>query len=202
MLGLDKETYGICYKSIIEPVAAEYCKKNYGLSLRSDAMKRIWINYAKFNRYCREEYMRDPNKLMDRHKIVACYIYAIIKSDVLIFPMAQELEEDKKLLINERLALCFGLSLLRLFIQANADKLKDEILRTKVKEAFDGEIMFPKTNHGDYKQNLLLQLYHTKRESSYNILALADSLFLIESYNLIKNDLPEDIFHKHNKNEN
>lgn len=88
------------------------------------------------------------------------------------------------------------MTLLRALIRANAKKLSNEEMKKKVLDAFDGELVFPKTNHGDYKQNLLFQLYYTKKEGNYNILALADSVFFIENYNLVVNGIPEDVFKK------
>lgn len=196
MLGFDRDSYQIYYQKIIVPVIDEYCANDYGIEVKPDAEKLIWINYVKFNRHCREEYMWNPDKLADRHKIASCYIYAILKTDVLACSLSKQYKDEKNLLLNERLALCFGMTLLRALILGNAKELKDEEVRQLVKKAFYGEFLFPKVNHGNYKQNLLLQLYYTKKEGNYNILALADSLYLIENYNLVMNGLPEDIFKK------
>lgn len=196
MLGFDHESYLGYYHKILEPVINEYCANEYGIEVRPDAEDLIWINYVKFNRHCREEYMRNPDSLTDRHKIVACYIYAILKSDILSCSLAKQLGDEKNLLLNERLALCFGMSLLRALIRGNIKTLKDEEIKRQVREVFKDEFAFPTTNHGEYKQNLLLQLYYTKKEGNYNILALADSLFLIENYNLVIHGLSESIFKK------
>ena len=139
MLGFDLESYQIYYQKIIVPVINEYCAKDYGIEVKPDAEELIWINYVKFNRHCREEYMWNPEKLADRHKIASCYIYAILKADVLACSLSKQFKDEK---------------------------------------------------------NLLLQLYYTKKEGNYNILALADSLYLIENYNLVMNGLQEDIFKK------
>lgn len=196
MLGFDYDSYQIYYRKILLPVISEYCAKESGIEVRPNAEELIWRNYVKLNRHCREEYMYNPEKLTDRHKVVTCYIYSILQADVLSCSLSKQLGDDKNLLLNERLALCFGMTLLRALIRGNANELKNEELKKKVLDAFEGEIIFPKTNHGDYKQNLLFQLYYTKREGSYNILALADSIFFIENYNLIANDIPEDVFKK------
>lgn len=194
MLGFDYDSYHIYYQKILQPVIDDYCSKESGIEVRPDAEVLVWRNYVKFNRHCHEEYMSDPKKLTDRHKITSCYIYAILQADILHCSLSRQLGDDMNLLLNERLALCFGMSLLRALIRGNAKELKDEEVKKKVLSAFDGELGFPKTNHGDYKHNLLFQLYYTKKEGNYNILALADSIFLIESYNLIINNISEDIF--------
>lgn len=196
MLGFDHDSYRIYYQRILLPVINEYCAKESGIEVRPNAEELVWGNYVKLNRHCREEYMNNPEKLADRHKITACYIYAILKADILHCSLSKELGDDMNLLLNERLALCFGMTLLRALIRGNAKELKDEEMKEKVLNAFEDEMFFPKTNHGDYKQNLLFQLYYTKKEGNYNILALADSMFFIENHNLIINDIPEDVFKK------
>lgn len=196
MLGFDHDSYQIYYQKIIQPMINDYCNKESSIEVHPYAENLIWRNYVKFNRHCREEYMDDPEKLTDRHKVVTCYIYAILQADILYCSLSKQLGDDLNLLLNERLALCFGMTLLRALIRGNAKNLKDEEIKKKVLSAFDGEMNFPKTNHGDYKQNLLFQLYYTKKEGNYNILALADSIFFIENYNLIINGIAEDIFKK------
>ncbi len=196
MSGFDFDSYKIYYQKILQPVIDEYCSKESGITVRPDAESLVWRNYVKFNRHCREEYMNNPGKLADRHKITTCYIYSILQADILNCSLSMQLGDDKNLLLNERLSLCFGMTLLRALIRGNAKKLKNEEVKKKVLSAFDGELVFPKTNHGDYKQNLLFQLYYTKKEGNYNILALADSIFFIENYNLNLNHIPEDVFKK------
>lgn len=196
MLGFDRDSYKIYYQKIISPVINDYCAKDSGIEVRPDAQELVWRNYVKLNRHCREEYMSDPEKLTDRHKITSCYMYAIIQADILSCSLSKQLGDDMNLLLNERLALCFGMSLLRALIRGNAKELQDEELKNKVLDAFAGELAFPKTNHGDYKNNMLFQLYYTKKEGNYNILALADSIFFIENYNLNIKGIPEDIFKK------
>lgn len=196
MLGFDYDSYLIYYQKILQPVIREYCMKEASLEVRPDAKDLVWRNYVKFNRHCREEYMNNPHKLTDRHKITTCYIYAILRADVLNCSLSKQLGDDMNLLLNERLALCFGMTLLRALIRGNAKELTDKDMQEKVLNAFDGELTFPATNHGDYKQNLLFQLYYTKKEGNYNILALADSIFFIENHNLIINHIPQDVFKK------
>ncbi len=196
MLGFDHDSYQIYYQKILSPVIDEYCAEESGIEVRPNAEELVWRNYVKLNRHCREEYMNNPEKLADRHKITACYIYAILQANILSCSLSKQLGDDKNLLLNERLALCFGMTLLRALIRGNANELKDVDMKKKILHAFEGELIFPKTNHGNYKQNLLFQLYYTKKEGNYNILALADSIFFIENHNLIKNDIPEDVFKK------
>lgn len=86
--------------------------------------------------------------------------------------------------------------MLRALICEEITHVQREDMRERLQTVFDGEISFPKTNHGDYKHNLLVQLFHTRKEAKYNILALAETLYLLECFDLVKNHIPEDIFKK------
>lgn len=131
MLGFDRDSYQIFYQKIIVPVIDEYCANDYGIEVKPDAEKLIWINYVKFNRHCREEYMWNPDKLADRHKIASCYIYAILKADVLACSLSKQYKDEKNLLLNERLALCFGMTLLRALILGNAKELNSKVTNNR-----------------------------------------------------------------------
>lgn len=196
MGGLDYESYQKYYTKVISPVISEYCDLNGGVIVLGNAKEKIWENYVGFNTYCKDEYMRDRSKLLDRHKVVACYMYAILKTCPMICTIAYENGEDSYLFLNERLALCFGMTLLRALIYDEIMHVPNKNLKEKVKTIFQDEIAFPETNHGNYKDNLLQQLYHTRKESNYNILGLAETLYLLEIFNLTKNGVPENVFKK------
>lgn len=196
MNGQDYTSYEEYYDRVIDPVIQEYCETNAGIIVLPNVKEKIWENYKKFNSHCKSEYMLDKEKLLDRHKVVACYMYAIIKTNPLICTVAIQNGDISSILLNERLALCFGMTLLRALICDEIEHMFDVDQKRKVKHVFDGEIAFPETNHGDYKSNLLSQLFHTKTESNYNILGLAETLYLLEIFNLVKNGLPENIFKK------
>lgn len=196
MSGLDYISYEKYYEKVISPVILEYCDSNSGVIVLPDAKDKIWNNYVKFNCHCKNDYMQDKEKLLDRHKVTACYMYAILKTNPLICTVAFQNGDDSSILLNERLALCFGMTLLRALICDEIVHLTDADLKKKVSVVFENEIAFPGVNHGDYKNNILSQLFHTKREANYNILGLAETLYLLEVFNLVKNGLSENIFKK------
>ena len=198
MNGKDYKSYLSYFSIVVEPVAKDYCYNQLGLVFDSNAKELIWKKYVQFNEFCKNNYMKSSEKLLDRHKVCACYMCAILDANVLKNVLAIKNGIYNDFLMNERLALCFGMSLLRALILQESERLAKEEDRVSVKAAFDGEILFPKANHGDYKENLLVQLYNTKVIRNYNILALADTLYLIEVYNLIKNRIPENIFSTNN----
>lgn len=192
----DYASYEKYFDLVIIPVISEYCDSAADIVVLPDIKDKIWNYYVDFNEHCKKEYMRDKNKLLDRHKVVACYMFAILKTNPMACSIAFQNGDKSSMLLNERLALCFGMTLLRALICDEIENLTDNELKEKATAAFESDIMFPKTNHGDYKGNLLSQLYHTKNESNYNILSLAETLYLLEVFNLVKNGLQEDLFKK------
>lgn len=162
MSGLDYVSYEKYYSEIIVPMIKEYCDSNAGVIVIPSVKEKIWTHYEEFNNHCKNSYMRDKSKLLDRHKVVACYMYAILRANPMICTLAFQNGDNSSLLLNERLALCFGMTLLRALIFDEISHLSDPKLRKKVSDVFEDDISFPSVNHGDYKHNLLTQLYHTK----------------------------------------
>ncbi|MCM1060936.1 MAG: hypothetical protein NC452_11685 [Eubacterium sp.] len=131
---------------------------------------------------------KDISKI-DRHKVAACYICAILKANPVKIKN-KESDEEKFFVVIEQFAITVGLSILRSFIVCDQDKndsaKPNEILK-KDKEIFGNGFSFPitgiETNHGEYHNNFAVELYFTKKEGNYNILSLSHSLYLLEMYN-------------------
>ena len=115
--------------------------------------------------------MKDPNKKLDRHKVSACYILAIVKASPIIFN--ELLAEDKFYTVNEEIALTVGLSVLRSF--CSTDK--------SYPVSLPYDFTYPVASHGDYRENFVVELYFTKKEGNYNILSLSHTLYLFEQFN-------------------
>ena len=191
---MDSHSFGIYYDNIIEPVLAEYISSTPGLVLNPFSKNRIWSEYCFFNQLCKTRYMKEEAHLIDRHKVVACYIYAVEKAHVVTSVVSLQEGDDTHLLLNERLALCFGMSVFRALIMDLADGLEDLEMRGKAMAAFGDGFAFPECNHGNYIDNIRSQLYFTYRDGNYNILALAETLYFIEIFNLQKSSLPANLF--------
>lgn len=65
------------------------------VSCSKTAKEDIWTAYTKFNKHCKEEYMEDPEGRLDRHKVAACYMLAILKA----YPLSVDFEPDQGILI-------------------------------------------------------------------------------------------------------
>ena len=191
---MDFEAYSLYCDEVLEPVLRNYSGKYAGVILNPNRKNLIWKNYQEFNVYCKTHYMKKSDHLLDRHKVVACYMYAIEKAHVVVAVPSIEEGDDSNLMLNERLAFCFGMTMLRALILDLVDDIADEELKDKAEKVFEGEFVFPKCNHGNYKNNFLSQLYFTYKDNSYNILSLANSLYLLEAFTLVKNGLHEDLF--------
>lgn len=191
---MDYKTYCVYYEKVIIPVFENYKKEFDGIIIHPDAKNKIWNKYEFLNEHCKQVYMKHPENLIDRHKVVACYICAILQANVITSQLSLIEGDDTNLLLNERLAFCFGMTMLRSFILDASDRVKEEELKNKIKQSLDVNFSFPICNHGNYKDNFLSQLYFCRIEQNYNILGLAESLYFIELYHLIRNNIPETIF--------
>lgn len=159
------------------------------VSCSKTAKEDIWKEYQNFNKHCKEQYMRDPEGRLDRHKVASCYMLAILKA----YPLSIDFSPDNEILItlNEHLAIEIGLSILKTFITApkDNDEVEDfpKINPEEDVKIFDKGFNFPKEHdeifHGEYRKNFAIELYFTHKEKSYNILSLSHSLYLLELYN-------------------
>lgn len=191
---MDFESYCQYYDKIILPVIDLYKSQYSELIINPNAKNLIWENYSDFNKHCKLKYMKNSEHLIDRHKVVACYIYAIEKSKIIIAVESIKNGDDTNLMLNERLAFCFGMTMFRALILDLIDDLDSSEKKDQARKIFDKGFDFPECNHGDFKNNFLSQLYLTYKDSNYNILALSESLHLLEVYNLVKNGISETLF--------
>lgn len=182
----DYEAYCDFWEMVISPLLGAYEEKYSGITIDKYAKEIIWTEYYRLNQLCKLYYMEEADGLLDRHKVCACYIYAIVKSQVMDCELAKTLRERRYLALNEQLAITAGLSLLRAYIESSIDanhELDDDkkkVFKTRISEG----IKFPHTNHGTYRDNFASELHYTRESGYYNILSLSNTLFLLETYTL------------------
>ena len=181
----DRDSYETLWEEGILPLIRKYKTKVSGISVKDNAKELIWQEYNTFNKNCKQKYMRDTDERIDRHKVCACYIYAIVKAHPLEFSLMTD-SDDNYSIINEYIAIKTGLSLLRAYIIENASKNKE--LSEKQKSDIIGKvnqgIRIPDCNHGTYIENFASELHYTYTEGNYNILSLANTLFLLEIHTI------------------
>lgn len=171
---MKNETYTTLWKVGIQLKAKEIVNENKGIVVFDENSKDTILNeYNKLRDYVKMSFMRDPNGLLDRHKVCACLIYAIVKSKPLIYNDIVD-EYGKQRIFNENLAMSVGLSLLYNFILRGDEKNS---------KWMNKGFCFPKTERDStYQELLCLMLYYDVKNNHYSILALANILFMIEEY--------------------
>lgn len=183
---MDKNSYQKIWDVVINPTIQDYRNRYSEIVVSHTAKETIWQEYVFFNRHTKLTYMQDAGGKIDRHKVCACYMYAIIKANILSCQLADSDTEQSYLALNENLAITVGMSVLRAFvllsIKSNAE-LSQAVKENLVKR-IDNGVVFPVCNHGDYRSNFVSELHFTKMENSYNVLSLANTLFLLETHTL------------------
>lgn len=183
---IDKNSYYKIWDMIIKPTIQDYKNRYSEIAVSHDAREAIWQEYVNLNKHSKMIYMKDIGGRLDRHKVCACYMYAIIKADTLSCLLAGSNNEQRYLALNENLAITVGMSVLRAFILSSINSnedLSDESKKVLAERIYGG-LIFPDCNHGDYRNNFVSELYYTKIENNYNILSLANTLFLLETHTL------------------
>lgn len=165
----NRESFNNLWKLVINPEIKRYLKVS-NVSKIDNAEEKIWEAYEELNLSCKRDFMSSSVKKLDRHKIAACYIYAIVKTQPLSMK-TPELPENMVVTINEHLAITVGMSILHAYMKDNTTDICP-----------DG-LVFPNAKHGKYRDDFALELYHTKKHNMYNILSLSNTLFLLEMYN-------------------
>ena len=181
----DRNSYEIIWNSLISIEIGNY-KKEYleCIEVLPNVKEEIWDAYIWQNNYAKNNYMKSHEGLLDRHKVAACYMIAILK--VRPLRIVQSLNDKiLPLAVNEMLAITIGLSLVRTFaisaIEDNKDYLEEE--KKDLIAHFENGIIVPNekfVNHGVYLENFANELFVVSSEGKLNILTLAQELYLLE----------------------
>ena len=196
---MDRNSYDHIWSVVIKPTMDDYMNRFSEIAIAYNAQEVIWQEYMKFNQHCKIHYMEDAGGKLDRHKVCACYMYAIVKAKVMSCKLADSDTEQRYLALNENLAITVGMSLLRAFVLASIDS--SEELSGEEKKAYklkiENGVLFPECNHGVYRDNFASELHYSDVERNYNILSLANTLFLLEAHTL-----ETEAVHKQGKKDN
>lgn len=182
----DKNSYIEIWNKLISPVIDDYSEHFADICVAHNASDVIWERYVYFNKHCKEMYMEDSTGKLDRHKVCACYMYAIVSAGVMSCKLADSDTEESYLALNENLAITVGMSLLRGFILSSIESSEQftSVQKNELISMINDGIIFPDCNHGDYRKNFVAELHYTQLENRYNILSLANTLFLLETHTL------------------
>lgn len=156
------------------------CFKNNENSLKTDIS--IYRNYQNKRDYIKYNYMsKETPVALDRHKVAACMVYAILKTSPIKVNMWIPKLPEKIVLANEYLAFYTALNIIEMY------KL-DEFNDKNINENY--QIIVPKTYHEDensqntYESNLCKAWYYIRIDDmkKFDALGYANVFFLLEKY--------------------
>lgn len=177
----DRGSYLYICSELIEKEIKNYCNIYINsIELIPNWKEEVWEKYVQLNQHCKNNYMKEQNGKIDRHKVSACYIIAIAS----VKPMRFIKRQSTYIAINESLAITVGFSILRAFFLATiVDERKSCEEKNILVSKFDNGIKIPDislVNHGRYLDNFASELYFAISEGNINILSVAHELYLLE----------------------
>lgn len=153
--------------------------------------KKIFKYYQRKRDFIRYNYMsRKTPVALDRHKVAACMVYAILKAYPLKINKWIANLPEKIVLANEYLAFYVALNLIEMY---ELDALKEKGIKK------DYQIIVPKTYHEEnnsqntYESNLCKAWYYIKIDNieRFDVLGYANVFFLLQKYTDIYMELTE-----------
>lgn len=163
--------------SLIKKSASVY--ENNELVKFQDNFEQFRSSYVEQYKYILDNYMKDKNESLDRHKVAAIIIIAIIKAAVL-----KPKTLDEKFTGNYALAVDVALNYM-------LDEV-NEILRENDKQRIEGYV-FPKatTCKTEYYKIFYRNIYYIEKNAEWtlNPLDIAERLFLLEYITLLENKM-------------
>lgn len=173
------------WENVVLPIYKEMNKEGI-LSLKRSARKRVYKEYQRKKTYIKQNYMKNENTHLDRHKIAACMLFAIMK----VYPIrvklsavwekycAKERFGKEYELLNEYLSLYTAFSIIESFRGYEASVTEEEY---PAKGFLRNKISLPETSNGqDYLYNTCLDLYFSKQKKCINVLTFSNVFFLLE----------------------
>lgn len=155
-------------------------EKDSSLVMYTDAEKLFYSNFNYYYNLIVNKFMKLKEKHLDRHKIAAVTICAILTSDILGIAEEEKYKgtPDDIFLANEKIALEIALSDMH-------RQLKQEFEQGKIPyESVFEKFVFPKPLSCDreYTEVICRDLYYAKKYFELDPLSIANFLFLLESY--------------------
>lgn len=153
------------------------------LYIKARSKKKIFKKYQKQKTYLKLNYMENPNTHLDRHKIAACMLYAIVKVHPIRIKRVsiwKNYLNGKKftpeyLMLNEYLGLYTAFSIVESFRAYEQSEENEVGFKRK------GIVQPITTNGEDYIYNTCLDLYLSRKKNKINVLTFANVFFLLET---------------------
>lgn len=187
---MTKETLDRIWNTIVVPTFEEMNGTLGGLICPSYEKGVFKTHYDEITRHAKEMYMRDSDSPLNRHKVAAAIMIALLKTKPIKKVDASYYQADfaghiKHWPMNESLAITVALSVLRAFILGRVDyafsghpisrSVFCNVIRED-KEIFGKEIPISDTERMEWEW----ELYQVRLDGSYNLLTIAHMLKLME----------------------
>lgn len=173
----DEDVFEVIWKTYSVPKCIKIRDEYGGIVFHHEIKDEVKMFYIELLEYARRHYMikgyRDSEHTLNRYKIAAAYIIAILKSRPLKKANVQfYVESSDNWRINEELALFSGLCIIREYILADLPNIESpdeaELLKSLFESGIPGSVQDRQKWEGE--------LYYLRREGCYNILSLAHEL--------------------------
>lgn len=169
------------YFDEIEKEFSEY--KSYFKIIKGErAIKRLHRHYQK-KRADVYRYMYPDMIALDGHKVASCFIYAILKSNLIRLNRLKKTLPENLRLVNEHLACVVALNIVAMYRRNKDDKENQDGPKSQFK------IKIPTTYHdveegcSEYLSVLSKALYYSKSAlSKFDAFAYSNIMFLLEKY--------------------
>jgi len=178
---MDERTFSAIFIDVIDFIDAQITDTKSARRFR-DMLTRskddIWSQYDGVKNLVKTHYMDDKEGLLDRHKCAACFIVACLNG------LKINEDEGQNNLNREKLALFFGLTVLRTFIILGNKNHEDAGVVSFMKQNGD-KLIYPERikDFNLYRHNWELELFYARENNSLFVLSLSHELFYIERYN-------------------
>lgn len=153
------------------------------LARRKDNAKSLVLKEYKDINKRYHHLMLDKAANIDRHKVAACYVYAILKVSPIKCPKPGGVYDEKHLqkeyLLNEILSWAVAVSVLRSFMEERCVQSGDILFLEFIKA---NGFQYPKTEHDTYHEHMYKSLFNSRKTNQFDVFTFAHVLFLIESY--------------------
>jgi hypothetical protein len=173
-----------CESGLVPKITEAY--QEHVITIDHKVRKKAFNLFCKAIEITKKLYMDNNSRALDRHKISACLLYSIIKADPLEINKAGIIntqENETILLANEYLAFYAALRCMKSINEKDDNNSNND----NVEE----ELILPiSMNHKSYAELVCIDLYYSKIQGTFNILAYSNILFLLEQYSNVVKQLP------------
>lgn len=168
-------------ETIIAPTGEELINKHGLRWVKSDWKNSAHNLYESMRKDIRADMRLDESlgdHRIDRHKIAAGILFALLKAKPLEMPVITKASPAARM-ANEQLAVISALKLVLHFVEERLAAHPDELDKIS-----DKEVAWPKAQDIHYLLHLCKTAFHAVQTSKYNAYLVANIFFMIEAYHL------------------